>query len=138
MARDGRVADMRAVYLTDFGGPEVLVAGDAPDPAPGPGEAEGDVAFAGITFVETMFRATGFGPFDGDLPMIPGNGVGGTVAAVGDGVDPGLVGSRVVTPTGGAGGYAEQVAVPAAGAGRAPPGGGGAPAGGGPRGGGAA
>ena len=115
MARDGRVADMRAVYMTAFGGPEVLVAGDAPDPAPGPGEAVVDVAFAGITFVETMFRATGFGPFDGDLPMIPGNGVGGTVAAVGDGVDPGLVGSRVVTPTGGAGGYAEQVAVPAAG-----------------------
>src|ERR687894_1627872 len=83
MARDGRVADMRAVYLTAFGGPEVLVAGDAPDPAPGPGEAVVDVAFAGITFVETMFRATGFGPFDGDLPMIPGNGVGGTVAAGG-------------------------------------------------------
>ena len=52
---------MRVVWLTAFGGPEVLVAGDAPDPEPGPGQALVDVAFAGITFVETMFRATGAG-----------------------------------------------------------------------------
>ena len=104
---------MRVVWLTAFGGPEVLVAGDAPDPEPGPGQALVDVAFAGITFVETMFRATGAGPFRAELPMVPGNGVGGTVGAVGDGVDPGLVGTRVVTSTGGSGGYAERVAVDA-------------------------
>src|SRR5690625_202577 len=45
------------------------------------------------------------------LPAILGNGVGGLVESVGDGVDTGLVGSRVVTPTGGIGGYADQVAV---------------------------
>jgi NADPH2:quinone reductase len=44
--------------------------------------------------------------------MVPGNGVAGTVAAVGDGVDPDLVGRRVVSATGGTGGYAERVAVP--------------------------
>ncbi|MEZ0292518.1 MAG: zinc-binding dehydrogenase [Solirubrobacteraceae bacterium] len=104
---------MRVVWLTAFGGPEVLVAGDAPDPEPGPGQALVDVAFAGITFVETMFRATGAGPFRAELPMVPGNGVGGTVGAVGDGVDPGLVGTRVVTSTVGSGGYAERVAVDA-------------------------
>ena len=60
-----------------------------------------------------MFRATGAGPFRAELPMVPGNGVGGTVAAIGDGVDPGLVGTRVVTSTGGSGGYAERVAVDA-------------------------
>jgi len=105
---------MRVVWLTAFGGPEVLVAGEAPDPAPGPGQALIDVAFAGITFIETMFRATGAGPFRAELPMVPGNGVGGTVAAIGDGVDPGLVGTRVVTSTGGSGGYAERAAVDAA------------------------
>ncbi len=105
---------MRVVWLTAFGGPEVLVAGEAPDPEPGPGQALVDVAFAGITFVETMFRATGAGPFRAELPMVPGNGVGGTVAAIGDGVDPGLVGTRVVTSTGGSGGYAERAAVDAA------------------------
>jgi NADPH2:quinone reductase len=74
---------VRAVWLTAFGGPEVLVPGDAPDPVPGPGQVVVEVAYVNITFVETQFRATGFGPFAGELPMIPGNGVGGTVAAVG-------------------------------------------------------
>ncbi|GAB3819025.1 zinc-binding dehydrogenase [Micromonospora zhanjiangensis] len=106
---------MRAVWLTAFGGPEVLVAGDAPDPVPGPGQVVVEVAFVNITFVETQFRATGFGPFTGELPMIPGNGVGGTVVTAGPGVDPAVVGRRVVTSTGGSGGYAERVAVPAAG-----------------------
>ncbi len=104
---------MQVVWLTAFGGPEVLVPGEAPDPEPGPGAVLVDVAFAGITFVETMFRATGAGPFDAEPPMVPGNGVGGTVAAVGAGADPALIGRRVVTSTGGAGGYAERVVVPA-------------------------
>jgi NADPH:quinone reductase len=101
--------------MRSFGGPEVLEAGDAPDPVPGAGQAMIDVAIANVTFVETQFRATGAGPFRPALPMIPGNGVGGRVAAVGEGVDPGLVGTPVVTSTGGSGGYAERVAVDAAG-----------------------
>lgn len=52
---------MRAVWLTEFGAPEVLVAGDAPDPVAGPGQALVNVAFANITFVDTQFRATGSG-----------------------------------------------------------------------------
>ena len=84
---------MRAIWLHEFGGPEVLVAGDAEDPVAGPGQALVDVAFANITFVETQFRATGQGPFAGALPMIPGNGVGGVVAALGAGADPALVGA---------------------------------------------
>jgi NADPH2:quinone reductase len=104
---------MRAVWMKEFGGPEVLVAGDAPDPAPGPGQALIDVAFANITFIETQFRANGVGPFKAELPMILGNGVGGVVAAVGADVDGALVGRRVVSGTGGSGGYAERVAVDA-------------------------
>jgi NADPH:quinone reductase len=104
---------MRAVWLREFGAPEVLTLGEAPDPVPGPGRVVVDVEFANITFVETQFRASGRGPFAGKLPMIPGNGVGGTVAAVGPGVAPELVGARVVTSTGGAGGYAERVSVDA-------------------------
>lgn len=99
---------MRAVWLKEFGGPEVLVAGEAPEPVPGPGEALVDVAFANVTFVETQFRATGRGPFAAVPPMVPGNGVGGVVAAVGEGVDRALLGQRVVTATGGSGGYAER------------------------------
>jgi NADPH:quinone reductase len=113
---------MRAVWLHGFGGPEVLVPGDAPDPTAGPGQAVVAVAFVGTTFVETQFRATGTGPFRAEPPLILGNGVGGVVAAVGDGVDPHLVGARVVTSTGGSGGYAERVAVDASGLVRVPDG----------------
>jgi NADPH:quinone reductase len=104
---------MRAVWLREFGAPEVLAIGEAPDPVAGPGQVVVDVEFVNITFVETQFRATGQGPFGQTLPMIPGNGVGGVVASVGAGVAPELVGERVITSTGGSGGYAERVAVDA-------------------------
>ncbi|MGW4380191.1 zinc-binding dehydrogenase [Kitasatospora sp. NPDC004531] len=104
---------MRAVWLREFGGPEVLVPGRAPDPVAGDGQVLIEVAHANLTFVETQFRATGLGPFSGSLPMVPGNGVGGTVGAVGPGVDPALVGRRVISSTGGSGAYAERAAVPA-------------------------
>ncbi len=106
---------MKAVWLEEFGGPEVLVAADAPDPVPGPGQALIEVSFANITFVETMFRASGFGPFETELPMIPGNGVGGVVASVGLEPDDQLIGKRVVASTGGSGGYAERATVDAGG-----------------------
>jgi NADPH:quinone reductase len=104
---------MRAVWLREFGEPEVLALGEAPEPVAGSGQVMVDVEFVNITFVETQFRATGLGPFAATLPMIPGNGVGGVVASVGPGVEPDLVGTRVVTSTGGSGGYAERVAVDA-------------------------
>jgi NADPH2:quinone reductase len=111
---------MRAVWLREFGEPEVLTLGEAPDPVAGPGQVVVDVEFVNITFVETQFRASGRGPFGATLPMIPGNGVGGVVASVGSGVAPELVGARVVTSTGGSGGYAERVAVDAHGLFRVP------------------
>jgi NADPH:quinone reductase len=102
---------MKAVWLEEFGGPEVLVAADASDPVPGPGQALIEVSFANITFVETMFRASGFGPFETELPMIPG--IGDVVASVGVETDERLVGKRVVASTGGSGGYAERAAAEA-------------------------
>jgi NADPH2:quinone reductase len=108
---------MRAVLLREFGPPEVLVAGDLPDPVAGPGQAIVEVELAGITFVETQVRA-GRAPNPSMAPRLPavlGNGVAGRVASVGAGVDASAVGSRVVTGTGGSGGYAEWVAVDAGG-----------------------
>jgi NADPH2:quinone reductase len=104
---------MRAVWLKEFGGPEVLAIGDAPDPVAGPGQVLIDVVYANITFVETQFRAGKPGPFKAKPPMIPGNGVGGVVIEVGEGVDPGLVGTRVVSSLKGEGGYAERAAIDA-------------------------
>ena len=37
---------MRAVEVREFGGPEVLVPRELPDPEPGPGEAVVEVAVA--------------------------------------------------------------------------------------------
>ena len=108
---------MRAVWLAELGPPEALVPGPAADPVAGAGQVVVAVAFAGITFAETQARA-GRSPFPlppGALPMILGNGVGGVVAATGPGVDARLTGRRVVSGTGGRGGYAERAAVDAAG-----------------------
>ena len=105
---------MRAVWLRQTGGPEVLVPGEAPDPVPGPGQALIEVELANITFVETQLRS-GSAPFSLELPAIPGNGVGGVVAAVGRGVGEELVGRRVVSSLGGSGGYAELAVAEASG-----------------------
>lgn len=105
---------MQAAVLERFGGPEELVVTDLPDPEVGPDDVLVDVAHASITFVETQTRS-GRGPFSPTLPIVPGNGVGGVVVAVGSVVDAGLVGRRVVTTTGGSGGYASLAVVPAAG-----------------------
>lgn len=106
---------MRAVWLTAFGGPELLTARETPDPEPGPGQVVIEVAAAVVNFVDTLVRADRTPwPMSGPKPpFIPGNGVGGAVIQVGDGVDPSLLGQRVIAGTGGSGGYAELVAVPA-------------------------
>ena len=110
---------MRVVEVTEFGGPEVLVPREAPEPVAGPGKAVIEVALAEILFLDTQLRS-GWGReyFDIRPPFVPGAGVAGTVVSVGGGVDPHQVGRRVVAGTSGAGaynggGYAERVAVPA-------------------------
>jgi NADPH2:quinone reductase len=107
---------MRAVIMRRFGPPGVLEPAAVPSPVPGPGEVAVDVEFAGVTFVETQIRA-GRPPRPEMLPELPailGNGVGGTVAEAGDGVDPGLVGRRVVASLNGTGGYASRAVTDAA------------------------
>jgi NADPH2:quinone reductase len=108
---------VRAVVLREFGAPDQLVAEEVPDPEPAAGQAVVNVEFANITFVETQLRsgrppAAAMAP---RLPVILGNGVGGVVGSVGPGADPALAGHRVITTTSGSGGYAERVAVDAAG-----------------------
>lgn len=108
---------MRVVVLTEFGPPGQLVLAELPDPVAGPGEVVIAVDFAGITFVETQIRS-GHPPHPAMAPVLPvvlGNGVGGTVVAVGPGAaaDFAHIDRQFVTTTGGSGGYAESVAVPA-------------------------
>lgn len=113
---------MRAVWLTEFGGPEVLVPGTAPDPVAGPGQVVIAVAFVNVTFLDTLIRSGAPGPFQVTTPIIPGNGVGGVVAEVGAGVDRRLLGRAVVASLGGSGGYAQRVAVEADGLAEVPDG----------------
>jgi len=114
---------MRAVQVKEFGGPGGLQPVELPDPVAGPGEVLIETAVASVLWVETMIRRTGGRPyFTLDPPYVPGNGVGGTVRAVGDGVDPGWIGREVVAHTGGGGGYAQLVAAAAEGVSAVPPG----------------
>jgi NADPH:quinone reductase len=106
---------MRAVVMNEFGPPDVLVETPVADPVPGPGQVLVEVEIANVTFVETQIRA-GRAPNPAMLPRLPailGNGVGGVVTDVGAGAAPGLAGTRIITTTGGSGGYAERVAVDA-------------------------
>jgi NADPH2:quinone reductase len=100
------------VEAVRFGGPDVLVARETARDAPGPGEVAVDVEVAEVLFLDTQLRA-GWGVewFAQRPPFVPGTGVGGTVAAVGEGVDPSLVGRRVVARTGNDGGYATHAIV---------------------------
>jgi NADPH2:quinone reductase len=104
---------MRAVVLNRFGPPGELVPVEVPDPVPGSGQVIVAVVAVSITFVETQIRA-GHPPHPAMAPALPvilGNGVGGVISAVGADVEASLIGRRVVTTTGGSGGYAELVAV---------------------------
>ena len=104
---------MKAVVVRKFGSPEVLMAEELPEPRPTDGQVVVDVAAIGVNFVETLVRAGAFPRALNQTPYVPGNEVGGIIAEVGPGVDPALVGRRVVTGAGGRGGYAERVAVAA-------------------------
>jgi NADPH2:quinone reductase len=108
---------MRAIQVARFGGPEVLVPVEVPDPVAGPGQAVIEVAAIDVLFLDTMIRsglATQF--FVLRPPYVPGNGGAGTVRSVGPGTDPSWLGRRVVAHSGergGSGGYVERMVVPA-------------------------
>ncbi|GAB2984801.1 zinc-binding dehydrogenase [Actinotalea caeni] len=97
---------MHVVVAERPGGPEVLRYEARPDPEPGAGQVRVVTEVAAITFVDTLIRAGSAVAPPATFPVVLGNGVAGTVDAVGDGVAADLVGHRVVTTTGGSGGYA--------------------------------
>jgi NADPH2:quinone reductase len=96
---------VKAIRVHEFGPPEVLRVEQAEDPVPGDGEVLIGVELAGVSFGDLIVRS---GRFPFRTPYVPGLEAGGRVLAVGAGVDPGLVGRRVVAATVGmTGGYAE-------------------------------
>src|SRR5690349_7061852 len=85
---------MKAIRVHTTGGPEVMRFEDAPDPAPGPGEALVRMEATGVNFVEVYQRK---GQYQLPLPFTPGSEGAGTVVAVGDRVTQLRAGDRVAS-----------------------------------------
>jgi len=100
---------MRAVQITENGGPEVLQPAELPDPEAGPGELLVEVAAAGVNYIDTYQRQ---GIYKLELPIVLGMEGAGRVRAVGEGVTEFAPGDRVAWAET-QGSYAELIAVPA-------------------------
>lgn len=90
---------MRAIHITEFGGPEKLTVSEQPDPVAGDGEEVLEVLAAGINYADTHQTEDSYLAKQ-TLPMIPGSEV----------VVRGSDGSRLLGFVSG-GGYAERIAV---------------------------
>ncbi len=103
---------MRAVVVHAFGGPDVLVVHEVPDPVPGPGEMLVRVEVSGVNYADTHATENTYLASQ-QLPLVPGAEVVGRVVRTGPGTDETLLGRRVVSlvPHGG---YAELAVVPLA------------------------
>lgn len=93
---------MRAIQMTEFGGPEVLRVVELPEPKPQAGEVLIRVTRAGVNFADTHTRTNSYVQ-RATLPLVPGGEVAGTRADTGE---------RVVALVG-EGGYAEYAIAPA-------------------------
>ena len=103
---------MRAMEISQHGGPEVLRSADIPVPVPGHGQILIKVAYAGVNRPDALQRAGAYAPPPGASPL-PGLEASGTIAAVGEGVTEWSAGDAVCALLPG-GGYAEYVTTPAA------------------------
>ncbi|GAA1291354.1 quinone oxidoreductase family protein [Saccharothrix xinjiangensis] len=93
---------MRAIQITEFGGPEVLTEVELPDPVAGPGELLVEVSRAGLNYADTHQAENSY-LAKMELPLVPGGEVVGEAG-----------GRRVVALTAGGGGYAQKAVVPEA------------------------
>lgn len=86
---------MRAIQITQTGGPEVLVLRELPMPVAGPGQALIQIDACGVNFIDVYLRE---GRYPAKLPFVPGQEAAGTVVALGSDVATGSVkiGDRVV------------------------------------------
>src|SRR5262245_30392028 len=82
---------MRAIQITEFGGPEVLNLVELPDPTPGPGQVLVRVDRSGVNYADTHHAENSY-LASATLPLVPGGEVVGrtadqrrVVAIVGDG-----------------------------------------------------
>ncbi|MFI5498569.1 quinone oxidoreductase family protein [Nocardia asteroides] len=100
---------MRAIQVSEHGGPEVLRYVEVPDPRIGPGQLLVDTEGVGVNYIDIYFRT---GQYPQATPYIPGSEGTGVVAAVGAEVTEFAVGDRVAWAAA-PGSYATRVAVDA-------------------------
>lgn len=102
---------MRAVVLTEHGGPEVLVLSEIPEPEVGPEDVLVEIAATALNRADLLQRR-GFYPEPGPprAHEVPGMELAGRVAAIGSRVARWGVGDEVMAIVGG-GSYAERIAV---------------------------
>jgi NADPH:quinone reductase len=102
---------MRAIRVSEFGGPEVLTLVEVDDPVPGPGEVCVRLHAAGVNPVEAYIRTGQYARLP-QLPYTPGGDGAGVIEALGDGVTGWAPGDRVYVAAflSKAGTYAERVA----------------------------
>jgi len=86
---------MKAAFIREHGGPEVLEVGDLPDPVAGPGQVVVEVGAVALNHLDLWVRR-GLPGLDLEMPHIGGSDVAGTVAEVGRGVEGWSGGERVV------------------------------------------
>jgi NADPH2:quinone reductase len=94
---------MRAIQMSEYGGPEVLELVELPVPSPADGEVLIRVSRAGLNFADTHRRTNTYLAKDA-LPLVPGSEVAGVRDDTGE---------RVVALCG-SGGYAEYATAPGA------------------------
>jgi putative PIG3 family NAD(P)H quinone oxidoreductase len=102
---------MRAVTVSEPGGPEVLTWAEVPDPVCGPGQVIVDVEASAVNRADLLQRQ-GFYPPPPGASEIIGLECSGVISEVGENVTDWFVGDEVCALLAG-GGYAERVAVPA-------------------------
>jgi len=100
---------MKAIRISQVGGPEAMRLEDLPDPKPGAGEALVGVEASGVNFIDVYLRT---GLYKTALPLTLGQEGAGTVLATGDGVSEVRPGDRVAW-FGAFGSYATRAVVPA-------------------------
>jgi NADPH2:quinone reductase len=119
---------MRAVGVTEFGGPEALHLVDVPAEPLGSGQVRLRVTAATVNPTDTYSRNGTYQQRDPvkEFPYVPGMDVAGELVEIGDGVQTDLeIGAHVmgiVVPTGAHGGYREDLVLPARSIARVPAG----------------
>lgn len=103
---------MRAIEITEAGGPEVLQLCERPVPTPRAGEVVIKVAYAGVNRPDALQRAGMYAP-PPTASDLPGLEASGEIVAIGEGVSDWDLGDKVCALLPG-GGYAEYVLTPAA------------------------